>query len=398
MQRAIKKGRRVRKSDPKRDDGVLRVQFGGGRTWDDLCKPSRMFSITPDGKHHIASISADRDNNPLAIRFRIHRPIPKNARVKELDVVWRQEGERRRYYLCLAVAIDEPVFDHPSTSAIGVDFGWTLRQEGLQICTTVDNHGKVKRHYLPHSLLQRIEQRFRLQSNISQATTDFAFHWHRESAELPERWSQYLSKWSPGRSINLVDRTGLHDEIRSALLDGELELTDLPCELARWYRRFRHLHAWAQNLSRKFALKRQEQYRQIAREIALNYSSVAIKHINLAELAKTKKRASTGKSLSGTDAMTAQYRQRASIHLLVNEIKWQCEKSHAQIVTVSEADACQCNYCHTALTKLQLMASDPYCLQCGSKIDSELSAARNLLDFVSEEVRLPEPDSALEAA
>ncbi|WP_038082235.1 hypothetical protein, partial [Thioalkalivibrio sp. ALgr3] len=136
---AMKKGRRMRHFNPDREDGVLTVQIqrtasGLGASPEEVHRGDcSMIHVEapPVGVEFLgasarrregrvmARIRVDADGNQVKFPVVMHRPMPTNARVKAVQLVWKREGETVKAKLCFTVSKAKEDTQREATSAAG---------------------------------------------------------------------------------------------------------------------------------------------------------------------------------------------------------------------------------------------------------------------------------------
>lgn len=387
----LKKGRKTHHIDPDRDGGCLVVQIqrtksglgaapdevvGGGLSMLRVGQVSpEVFSMGTTARTRECKTWCDMrvDAAGHIVRFPVwlHRPLPENGRVKLARLSWKRKGEGIVGKMCLTISMlaDGYATANKSRSACGVDLGWRLRPDGgLLVATVVGTGGETKRVYLDRRWMAGMDQVERLSSHIDGGLLEVAAA-VRDMESPPAPIAEAVAGWRPGLGSRHVDATALHDAVRALNYD-------VPSAVLHWYRRYRHLLVWRDNLRSKLIGRRREVFRLSAREIAKAYRAIGIEDLDLSDMAKVKR------SDLGDNALFAQARSnrvRACVHELCDSILHQAKKNGAEIVRATKYTTMRCRDCGQ-LTKQKDRSSVVWiCEKCGAVWDQDVNAAGNLM-------------------
>jgi ribosomal protein L37AE/L43A len=387
-----KLGRRVRYKDDCDDSGILAVQIQkvGGKNG---ASPEQILNgqfaairINPVSNAAFAlgrtqrtrsvrtevTLRCDADGSLVRFPIWMHRPLPEGFRAKSAELVWHREGERVVGRLCLTLTTPAAsvAHHHEGTAACGVDLGWRLQDDrGLLVATLLDTHGKMQRFALPPKWMSGMDQVERLSAYIDQHLLEIAA-WIHDHPELRGELTTPIRRWRPGLGARHADAKALHDAVRALQFE-------VPRPVLDWYKRYRHLLVWRDNLRAKLIRQRREHYRLWAREIAKAYAIIGMEDMDLSVMARTKKRN------NGTDnelhANARAQRVRACAHALRIEIKHQAHKSGTVIRYATKHTTERCGACKK-ITKQENRSSRVWvCEHCGASWDQDANAAGNLL-------------------
>lgn len=168
---ARKSGRKLRPSDPKRDDACLTVQIQ--RTASGLgCAPSELtngcvaqLQFGPETHQTIAEMRINEAGDTIRFRVFVHRPLPQSCRVKRAQLVRRD----RKWKLCLTITYPKPEIKHASPHVCGLDFGWRKENDGtLRIGMLSDSDGKEERLVLPKAWVDDMDTAEWMQGQCSE--------------------------------------------------------------------------------------------------------------------------------------------------------------------------------------------------------------------------------------
>lgn len=395
LKRVSKQGRRPRFIDRERDDGCLTVQIqstasGLGASWAELTG-GKFAGCVINLTARTVDLRVDKSGNRMVLPVVIHRDPPVEARIKSVQIVWRREGARRRYYLCCTLVQQVAEAENPSMHAVGIDVGWRVSKQGLLVATAISSDGACERLHLPESLLEMKQQQERLLAHVDENAVQLASKWHNRLDELPDPYRAALGDWSPKRGAGWIKTDDLHDHIRNGFKAGTLTHDALPDGFSHWYKRHRHLLPWAENLGAKYLRARREIYRLFAHRITLKFGSVAVKKLDLAELSKTKKRDPTLPVDPELEAVQRRNRQRAGIYSLVQEITSSAQKTQTRLDLVEDTTTRICHSCGEAPRERNELSVHWTCTNCGQVFDQDVNAAQNLLRYASGEVMSSRP-------
>lgn len=153
-------------SDPHRDDGVLTVQIQRTRSglgasaieiMDGNC--AQIWIERADRGWSRLHVRIDAAGTRLIMPIMLHRPLPTDGRVKRVQVTWRIDGAQRRFQAAFTVVrpADPPVA-HPGRTALGLDLGFRLQDDGsLLVATGVDSAGDIHRWTMPASWMAQMD-------------------------------------------------------------------------------------------------------------------------------------------------------------------------------------------------------------------------------------------------
>ncbi|MDD2606038.1 MAG: zinc ribbon domain-containing protein, partial [Desulfobacteraceae bacterium] len=244
---------------------------------------------------------------------------------------------------------------------------------GLQVAVAMGTNGKIKRFELSREWMKGMDQVERLGSHIDEGLLEVAKEVMALKDDIPIPIQTAVSKWRPGLGAKYIDAQGLHDAVR--VLNFKV-----PAAVLHWYKRYRHLSVWRDNLRSKLIGRRREIYRLAAREIAQSYRIIGIEDMDLSKMAKTKKSDFGDNELFA--AARAQ-RVRAAVHSLREEIEHQAVKHGAQIVYSTAYTTCRCRVCGQITRQHDRSMLVWVCEHCGATWDQDFNAAGNLMAAAS---------------
>lgn len=158
-----KRGRSLRMHDDSVDEGCLTVQIQRTRSGlgaapselqDGTCSMLAVGRV-PEGAYDATTFRGDRrrmcqvmmemrvdsDGNTLRLPVWMHRPLPADCRIKQARIVWRREGNHRRYGLRLTISRprrEAPPHSSALSAIVRIDI--QMRGRHLQVAR-VETHG-----------------------------------------------------------------------------------------------------------------------------------------------------------------------------------------------------------------------------------------------------------------
>ncbi len=390
----LKMGRRVRHYDDSRQDGCLTVQIqrtksGLGAAPAELMNGTyyplqiqpvdKMAEMLPRAARTRTcktdlTMRVDAAGHMVTCPVWMHRSMPDDCRIKKAQLVWKKEGEKMTGKLCLTLTRPRASKINLSVKAVGLDLGWRKQKDGsLLVATSISTDGIYSRYVLPPDWMRGMDQVQRLHAHIDDHLLEVAGYIH-QAADLPDL-IKAASFWRPELGSRHVNAQALHDAVR------ELNW-QVPDEILHWYKRYRHLVLWRDNLRAKLIRRRREIYRLTARDIAMQNALIGIEDMDLSKMAMTKKRDDAQDNELREEARAN--RVRACIHVFRSEIEHQASKHGAQIVYATAHTTMRCRDCGTVTGQDRREKKVWTCENCGAKWDQDENAAGNLLSAAIE--------------
>jgi ribosomal protein L37AE/L43A len=390
--KCMKQGRTLRPKEVDCDRGCLTVQIqstksGVGASMSELMDGTfNQFQIERIPEHvqylpssarsreckTIVTMRVDRDGNMVKFPAWIHRLPPANTRIKSAKLVWHREGEKIVGSICLTVSGQARSIEHHGKAACGIDLGWRLEKEGgLRVATVFDSAGNEKIYHLPPDWMGGMDQVERLQSHVDDDLLVLANA--AQNIKMPDAIAGTFKNWKPGLGSRHVDVKTLHDTIRQAEDRGVL-----PSTLIGWYKRYRHLSLWRDNLRAKLLRRRRELYRLIAIDISHNYAVIGMENMNLSAMSRTKKK-DDGED-NELHSQSRANRVRAGVSILRSEIEHQAKKFGSELIYVSGPSTMNCHLCGKTTKQRERDSLLWTCQHCGAQWDQDKNAAKNIYD------------------
>lgn len=294
-------GRRLRLHDEERDDGVLAFQIQ--RTRSGLgADPSELFNGTVSalqiGAEHM-EMRVDAEGNTLRLPITMHRPLPRNCRVKAAQLVWRRKAHKLVFRLCLTLSIpQEKLLEVGGVTP--VEFTWTRTDHGMTVMRAGEREWS-----LPRSWCDRMDTLERMQTLLDESIAAGKAHW-KDSRE-------FGAAFADGGYLKLFD-----------MLQGQWDR--LPSDLRQWYRSTRQTWKSLCGLRSHLIGHRRDLYRLYARDVVSLHHTLQLPELDLAAIAT----ADRGQEKNSE-------RHRAAIHTLRAEIVHQATKARLPILDASAA-------------------------------------------------------------
>lgn len=217
--------------------------------------------------------TVSRERRSLTWPMIMHRPIPEDARIKEIVVTRKREGTRFRWaaiFICTRVtSVSSP---KPMPRIAQVALACHQDDDGVRVATVSDTEGHVEHVRLPDAVVKRaayIETlRARADARLSDmrariaswlATADFP-------VELDALARLAAQAWSPAPLSQLALAWRQHPGFRS----------DWQGELESWRRVEKREHTEMENLHRKMLGLRRQHYQCEAKRLAERYGSITL--------------------------------------------------------------------------------------------------------------------------
>ena len=338
-------------------------------------------------RHHLTMIvlpviteSGTKIRHEITWPIILHRPLPDDCLIKYIHVQRKRVGDRFEW-VC-SITIDTPevhikMLDHQSISVCGIDLGFRQIKNDLRIATLADSSGCLRYYTLGQDWLDSMNYVEAIQSNLSETANSV---WAQlrliltELLEYPESLREQITGMlkagakTPIRAMRAMHRSLSNDP---SLIPDALALLD------GWQKRIKRRTKEMYDLRNKLINRRKNIYRNIACEIARDYSLVRIANLRLKDIAKVKR--SDGSDTKLTD-IARKNRNRAALAELTLYIQQACIKNGVAVekidTTYMTRTCSQCGHLNPADTgDLQLS-----CEGCGALYDQDDNAAKNYLN------------------
>ena len=315
----------------------------------------------------------------------MHRPLPKDARIKDAYVTRRPCSVRIpwRYSLCIVLESREfersqPGIEQEGTTAI--NFGWRLTETGeLRVAQINSETRGLSEIRLPARYVSGIAKCRELQSLLDEkfdSVRDTLAAWIGEHSELPPAFLaefQGLPQWrSQHRLAELVWYWTSHR------IDSDGDIFPL---LAEWLGQYRHLGDWIVYQRRKLLDWRTDFYRREAKRLATTSASLAIDTFQIADIARRPK----AEIREEGGELARRNRQLAAPGELRLTILHAASKYHCETVAAETKNGTRrCNMCGEvcpeAIVELIHNCTN---IACPAQWDQDANNTNNLQDAVS---------------
>jgi transposase len=163
--------------------------------------------------------------------------------------------------------------------------------------------------------------------------------------------------------------------VRGRLLAGDPTATSL----TDWYKRYRHLKVWADDLRGKLLRRCTDLYRVWANEIMRRYALIGLENMDISEMARTKRRGD-GSENELHDRVRAQ-RVLACAHQLRAEVETLARQTGSRLSYRTAFTTKRCRSCGKITEPSDRAKLRWVCEHCGAEWDQDDNSAGNLLDI-----------------
>lgn len=328
-----------------------------------------------------------RIRRTLTFPMMLHRPMPPEARIKELEVVRKRVGSDFRWSVTFTCRMPSgtaaPV--NSSTMACGIDLGWRKTKDGLRVATLRDSAGNTRYiHMLSEKSNEFLEKMKHLDDLRSRIDTEFTELQDglRERLKEPEAAPEALRELL--RSI-LASRKAKHGKLFLLVREwrdnhSEFEPATLDY-LDGCRKRLKRDQNEMDHLREKVLASRTDFYRCRAAEIAQQYAIIGLEKFDLRKIAKVK--TAVGNNPQAPEEVR-RMRQIANVSELRKWILLQAEKHGSEVRYCDPKNTTRtCRHCGHVNQEC-----DPYdiwwtCNGCGKVWDQDENAADNILAAVT---------------
>lgn len=371
-------------------EGRLSVLYTEGLPMEDIGGDTRVQLPLPDPAiYH--DRATRRKNQRVRMKFRVrsvdkkplwvtvpvylHRELPAHGICREVSLNWYRVADRLRWTVSVVVEVGEaaPVAERSGTGAVAVDLGWRKVEGGLRVGFWVGedgaggevllDDGDVAQFLKCEDLRSIRDQHLNaLKEGLSawlKAPPVPLPEWLKEdAATLPQwrsaaRFAALFRRWKEERFHG--------DEAPFGLLEG-------------WHRRDLHLWRYEAHLREQMILRRREQYRVLAAQLARKYDELLLEDFDLRGVTQLDREAADlpdaarhHRTLAAPsllrDALVNAFTQRGKPVRKVEAAR-----------TTTDCHACGGKLGGDPATDLRL-----WCPTCGRSYDQDENAARNLL-------------------
>jgi len=278
-----------------RGDGKLAVQIQKGIKVDDLLGKGHGQVEFADAHacsrggpiYHVRiRLGSDAARKPIWGGFDVvlHRPLPKDARVKWVFAVCRRVACHAQWSVQFVLERAEGWArpDGATSGRVAVDLGWRKVAGGLRVAYWIGDDGRQGELILPDKQVRRPVKSADLRSIRDNNFNALKLLLGRRLTKLEKpAWLQdatrFLVQWrSPARLAALVIRW------RDQRFPGDEVAFH---EVETWRKQDKHLYEWEMNNLRKFRDSRTDAYRVFARTLRRQYGTLVMEKIDWRQLA-----------------------------------------------------------------------------------------------------------------
>lgn len=323
-------------------------------------------------------ICSDETRRPVWAEFPcvLHRPLPFDEEIRSAEIIRERAGNSYRYKLAVTVTNTQNRVSLPRPkTAIAIDLGWRLVQDGLRVAYWVDTEGEEGEVILPARDLAAFDQVEQLRSWIDEhfnAAKEVLTAWLASRSSVPDWLTEATKTLAQWRSPSKI--TWLLQQWHENRFPGDQEPV---AYLEEWAKRNQHLYTWQANLRDKVKKRRREQYLIFAANLTRQYNYVFMENFDLRKVAKNKE-AEEGMRQEKSKIHRVQHIAAPSTLRLA--IKNACERDGVKFQSVLAKHTTNiCSYCGHREKWDTARWLYHTCPKCGTTYDQDVNAARNIL-------------------
>jgi hypothetical protein len=371
--------------------GRFRNQIVGGMSTDDLFagRHAQVCAASLPGEAHTHPVRAERrrrsrttltatvytlarERRNLTWPMIMHRPIPPDARIKEIVVTRKREGAAFRWSAIFVCTRTNDVIRAPANSrAAGVTLACRTDDMGVRVATVFDAEGCLEHLRLPDAVVKRaayIETvRARLDARLR---------------EMCARLSEWIADDSFPHALQTLARLAAQSRSADPMMHLALAWREHPQfrpmwreDLESWRRTDKRERTEVANLHRKMLGQRRQHYQCEAKRLAERYGAIAL---GSSAPATSAHRIDVSWDEAPSGASAPRMHRLVGLSEFVEWLHTQCAKTGTQIAQTSEVVTSTCHSCsshqHLAADSLQHT-----CTVCGESWDLDENAAANTL-------------------
>lgn len=319
--------------------------------------------------------SCDRKPIWLELSIFLHRPLPKDADIRDVRVTWCTIGSTRRWSVNIVFRTAAPV-RRPEGASVAVQLAWRKVNRGIRAGYWVGSDGKRGEVFLEDTFIQRWRKVRELQSirdHHCNALKVALQAWLGSAPGVPKWAKQQAARMHVWRGYKRFRN------MYRCWRDGRWHADDAGFMMMHtWFLRDRHLHEWQDNLRDKLIHQRREIYRLIAVQLVAHYNTLVIEASDLGRVAEGEKGTkSYPETVQGDRVMVSPSSLRTA---LIDVF----EREGAHVVRIDSKHAvilyqlCR----HKGVSDVQGYQGDT-CVWCGTSWEQEENACLNLLQLTS---------------
>jgi hypothetical protein len=345
-------------------------------------------------------IQSDDKGDPVwcTLPVRVHRPLPVGAAITWAYVVVKRIGARWKYELQLT--INAEVERRKGNGCVALDLGWRKMGDTLRVGFAIDERGEKREIQLPigmvdsyhhieslrsigdkhcdtakHVLLRFLKSINDKLSEEQRVKFTTIAHWKSrkklaraafELSELVSTKGQLMETWAAQKGNDLLP---VPDDIGDNSLN--LQARWIFC----WAKKDRHLYQWECDRRERWLNRRKDFYRNIAAELAKKYETLVLEKWDLRYHAE-KSAAESATSDAGSEPRANRFIAAISEFRIALSNAFGSDRLVKKNPAYTTAHHWRCGKDMEGEPATQLIL---WCHECGSHIDQDENAARNLL-------------------
>ncbi len=304
--------------------------------------------------------------------WQYHRPLPESSRVASARLVRRRVGKDNKWYLQLVVKLVEPMSLPVGTRKplVAIHFGWSADLEGRRVAGIADSAdpGLARLVRLPPAIEDGLARSATIQSGRDASRDELVPKIKAiDAGSLSDECREELTalRKLPAQHVAISRLHRLHRLLREAGVTLE------------WFDQWRSddRMAWqsAAHIGRRARLARRGYYRQIAIDLARQYSAFVIEPLNLAEAALKIDDATGERGPFGRKGRSG--RVVAAIHELDSALRWAANKCGCAVLELTGKTVQTCAHCGGSTIDCDDGSGTVQCADCGAVTDRKLNGA-----------------------
>jgi Putative transposase DNA-binding domain len=364
------------------DDTRFRLEQCSGTAWHEIRRGAVPIRLGHNGVSrsdkfalaHFRIGSDEREPVWATLPITMHRPLPKDAKIKWAQLIAFRVGARTKWRVLITVDDQVPA-DKPGGSTLAVNLGWrTLLDGGLRVAYAVGSDDHEEEVRVPPKYVTGVAHVDSLRSirdsNFSLAKKSLV-EW-RDDAVLPE-WladgMKWMENWRAQKHLAF-----LLNEWRRKRFDGDEQIFHA---LNAWEKKDRHLRFWECDERTKLLRQREGFYRQTAARWAQKYNRIIVTDMDLRDFAELP---APEDAKDTKDALQRRSRFLAAPSELRGAIKNACSTRGTVFAEVSGAYKSQtCSKCGGVMAFPARHGVDHRCSLCGEMEDQDRRHCLNLI-------------------
>lgn len=254
----------------------------------------------------------------------MHRPIPADARIKEIVVTRKREGTRFRWsaiFICARTGNATPA---PATaSAAGVTLSSLTDDAGVRFATVFDSEGRLEHLRLPRTVVERAAYIETLQARLA-----------ARLSEIRERLSAWLADEEFPEAMDTLARAAERSRLPDPMTHLALAWREYPDfrpdwrdDMESWRRAEKRERTEMANLQRKMVGLRRQHYQCEAKRLSERYGAIALRSAELVAATRN------------VDADARRTQRLVALSEIVEWLHTQCAKTGTRIEQISNASA-----------------------------------------------------------